>query len=369
MTSPETRYQALRSPHLGAVLVAALAVCPAARADLASTDPSPPSPPAQNAARERYREAVAAYESGQFVEAIRLFRSADRLSPAAALSFNIARAYHKLGDRPTALAWYRDYLRRDPDAADAATVRAVIDDLEADLADKGLQQVSVLSRPSGATVVIDGESRGVTPWTGELPPGDYRLSLRLKGYVEDERVFTLPADEAVDVSVKLARAAMATDSLPEGREWPSIRMPAPAPPQGRPAEPAEAAAQDSPDTRPLPERPSDSPVVPIVGWSAVGLGVLSLGGAITMEVLRAQSADEARTASTQVGAADALRTMESRRDVARGLALAGGILAVGGGAVLAIDAMNDSPEPEFSARLRVGCEPRSCVAKIDGRFR
>lgn len=39
------------------------------------------------------------------------------------------------------------------------------------------------SRPAGATVVIDGKTRGVTPLTIDaLAPGDYRVSLSLAGY-------------------------------------------------------------------------------------------------------------------------------------------------------------------------------------------
>ena len=39
------------------------------------------------------------------------------------------------------------------------------------------------SRPPGATVVVDGKNRGVTPLVIEaLAPGDYRVSLSLAGY-------------------------------------------------------------------------------------------------------------------------------------------------------------------------------------------
>lgn len=81
-------------------------------------------------AKLRYEEGKAAYEDARFADAIRAFSEADVLAPRAALSFNIARAYERLGDRARALEHYRDYLRRAPDAENAATVRARIDTLE-----------------------------------------------------------------------------------------------------------------------------------------------------------------------------------------------------------------------------------------------
>lgn len=51
-------------------------------------------------------------------------------------------------------------------------------------------RVSVTSQPSGASVIIDGEDRGVTPLVMfDLKPGRHHLKCRLSGYEEVDRYF------------------------------------------------------------------------------------------------------------------------------------------------------------------------------------
>lgn len=51
-------------------------------------------------------------------------------------------------------------------------------------------RVSVTSQPTGASVVIDGKDRGVTPLVMfDLPPGRHHLKCRLAGYRETDRFF------------------------------------------------------------------------------------------------------------------------------------------------------------------------------------
>ncbi|HEX7671782.1 MAG TPA: hypothetical protein VF395_19445, partial [Polyangiaceae bacterium] len=49
-------------------------------------------------AQRRYEDGVRAYAAGRYREAIDLFRDADQRAPSAALSFDMARAYTRLGD-------------------------------------------------------------------------------------------------------------------------------------------------------------------------------------------------------------------------------------------------------------------------------
>jgi hypothetical protein len=48
-------------------------------------------------AKDRYEQGVEAYSAGRFKDAVDHFLAADKLSPSAPLSFNIARAYEKRG--------------------------------------------------------------------------------------------------------------------------------------------------------------------------------------------------------------------------------------------------------------------------------
>ncbi len=87
-------------------------------------------PRAAEQAKVRFEAGKVAYRSGQYAEAVRCFLDADALAPRAPLSFDIARAYEQLGDSFSAVRFYRDYLERAPNAANAGEVRARIAALE-----------------------------------------------------------------------------------------------------------------------------------------------------------------------------------------------------------------------------------------------
>ena len=159
------------------------------------------------AAKSKYQEGAAAYSAGHFKDAVDLFLAADRLAPSAPLSFNIARAYEKLADDAGALRWYRDYLRRNPEASNAATVRPLIAALAESLRKKGVQQLTVITSPPGATLGVDDQPVGITPWTGELSPGAHHLLLSLRGYADSESNLSLAADQPLDVECAPRAAA------------------------------------------------------------------------------------------------------------------------------------------------------------------
>ena len=119
--------------------------------------------------------------------------------PSAALSFNIANAYEKSAQPAAALRWYRDYLRRAPDAADRAQVEITLRGLEQSLENSGIQQLTVTTVPPGAALTIDGQPIGVTPWTGELAPGSHALDLRAEGYAPGSRGVELPARKGIQL--------------------------------------------------------------------------------------------------------------------------------------------------------------------------
>jgi hypothetical protein len=68
---------------------------------------------------------------------------------ARRLSFNIARAYEKLGDDAGALRWFRDYLRRAPDAPICEGSGRLDHVLTSNASrKKGVQQLTVMSTPA-----------------------------------------------------------------------------------------------------------------------------------------------------------------------------------------------------------------------------
>ncbi|HET9934010.1 MAG TPA: PEGA domain-containing protein, partial [Polyangiaceae bacterium] len=197
-----------RLPASVRVVLVALAVSGAARSSLAADPPSDEalSEARRNEAKAKYQAGVEAYDKHRYKDAVDLFLEADKAAPSAALSFNIGRAYERLGDDTSALRWYRDYLRRSVNAPNAAAVRETVEKLAVALSKKGLQQVTVLSSPAGATVTVDEQAVGVTPWTGELSPGKHQVLLTLRGYSDGAQEFELRPTEPLDLSLRLEAA-------------------------------------------------------------------------------------------------------------------------------------------------------------------
>jgi len=300
-------------------------------------------PPWSSGARPpkpKYQQGAEAYSAGRFKDAVDLFLAADQLSPSAPLSFNIARAYEKLGDDSGALRWYRDYLRRNPDASNADTVRPLIATLAESLHKKGVQQVTVLSTPAGATVTVDDRPMGVTPWTGELPPGEHRLLLNLRGYTDAEKNLSLAPDQPLDTNVHLEQQAPS-----------SVQVVAPAP----------AAA-------PLPAAPiasdSQGKKLGIVPWVTLAAGTVATGCALTFEILRRSAESDAKAADNQLEYYEHLQTEQSRQTAARVFLGTGGALLLTGGLMLLFD--KGTPARPVSAGLV--CIPGACNATAQGKF-
>ncbi|HMJ16434.1 MAG TPA: PEGA domain-containing protein [Polyangiaceae bacterium] len=305
---------------------------------------SGPSEPVLAEARARYRDGAQAYAEGRFKDAIDLFLEADRIRPSAALSFNIARGYEKLRDAAGALRWYRDYLRRAEKPADAEQVQLRVAMLEDALRRKGVQQVTISSEPPGATVVVDRNPMGVTPWTGELSPGAHHLELRMRGYDDAASGFELPADRAIDVRVLLEK-----------------ETPAPATP---------AVSGSALAGNPAPSQPERA--FPMKTWGFIGLGVAgaAFAGALTFELMRRSAAEDARNERVQIEFQKDVERVESRRTAARVLAGTGAFFALAGGALIAVDLLQPADkEPTAELRkLELACSSAGCNATWTRRF-
>jgi hypothetical protein len=308
----------------------------------------PPAPPAsapptgslsgddqkREVAKERFRKGVEAYEERRYKDAVDLLLEADGLMHSPAFAYNIGLAYEAMGDVPSALRWLRDYLREAPEADDRANVEKRIGGLETALQQRGVQQATILSTPSGATVVVDGKPVGVTPWTGELLPGRHDVSVQLGGYTESRRYLDVRAHRADDFPFELAPAAAA----------PAV-----------PAAPA-APAGDVADA------PSAGPRIAPLTWITLGTGAAVLGGALVFELSRASAVEEAESAP-QVDYEEKLDAAKSRQTTARVLAGVGGAIAITGGVLLFLDLNRKDPPP-----IAVGCTGTGCFASARGAF-
>ena len=180
---------------------------PALTAAPPATEPASDAEPGLVArAKLLFERGAAAYGAGRYLEAIEIFSETNRLYPNPQLSFNIAKAYDNLGSHSGALRYYLEYLRRSPDALDRVAIEARLRELEAAIAERGVQQVTVLSEPSEAMVYLDGAPVGLTPWTGETWPGKHTLALRRPHYAPHEATLELERLRSSEVSVTLERA-------------------------------------------------------------------------------------------------------------------------------------------------------------------
>lgn len=278
-------------------------------------------------AKARFEAGSTHYAAGRYRQAVVEFVEADRLAPSPALSFNIARAYERLSDPSGALRWYRDYLRRSPNAENVAGVQTRTSELTTQLAARGQQQLTVLSMPPGATVVIDGRAVGVTPFTGDLGLGEHRVLLDLAGYRETKRTVSLTPSTAQDLSFDLTALPKAAESEPQDKQRGATGL--------RGAWPY------------------------VVG----GAGVLSLGGALAFELKRRSEETDAERAKDQIAFKDHADAMQRDQTTARVLAGVGGALIVGGVVLLLVD----QREPE-RPRVGLGCTWQGCSAVAKGRF-
>jgi len=171
----------------------------------AKPDLGEPEAVAKERARLLFEKGVTAYREGRFYDAVDIFLETNRLYPDPKLSFNVGRAFEGMGNQAGALRYYREYLRRSPDASDARDVESHVHQLEQALAQKGLQQLTVLSSPDGATVKLDGQAVGVTPWTGESFAGKHRIVLETAGYRRSESVIEIDPHRARDFNIELSK--------------------------------------------------------------------------------------------------------------------------------------------------------------------
>ena len=210
--------------------------------------------------------------------------------------------------------------------------------------------VRISTDPHGAHVLMDGALIGVAPVTVRLPVGAHQVRVMSAGYRSQELDFRVSAAQPLTklfVSLQIDRATTAPDSTA-----------------------SEAPEAYSPHAQGDPRQT----LLRHIGTAGVAAGVLVLGGALVLEVMRNQAATSARQEPEQIRFAQALDRTHSRQTWARVLAGTGGVLTALGVTLLVISrgashaTETESASDTSGAHVALACGPGECSAQLLGAF-
>ncbi len=240
-------------------------------------------------ARELFLRGQAAYERGDYEDAVEAWEAGYALDPRPLLQYNLGQAYERLGELPKAVGAFETYLENaDPNDPNQQRARAQLAAIRERL---GRTSIVVTGGPEGATILVDGEDRGRTPRPDPIAvePGSHQVEIVLEGYRPFEAMVSVAAGRSVDVE-----AVLEEDTGAEG-----------------------------------------VPLVPIILWGAGGAAVIA--GAI----LGGVALGKANGADTSDGPdADSARGLALGADIAIGV----GVLAAGAGLLVYLLSGDDDGE-------------------------
>lgn len=306
-------------------------------------------------AEQQYERGVEAFGAKRYLEAVDFFSRANTLRPDSRLHFNIGLAFDRAGDVSSALANYRSYLFAERTSEHTARVTARVTELERELAKTGVQQVTIRSTPSQAHVTIDGREVGVTPWTGDLKPGIYRVTLQHSGFESSRLEFSLSLKAALTLSAVLEPLQNTGDKIMPGDAARNTAIPLRArhedAHQNVLSNGASGAATDE---------PTESPRV--LPWILMGSGAAFGLAALGFELDRRDAVSDAKTASSRPAFDDNVDRMQRDQTLARvfgGVGLTG----IAAGVVWWLATKNNAAEapPDDWA---FDCAPHGCSAGV-----
>ncbi|MCB9593834.1 MAG: tetratricopeptide repeat protein [Sandaracinaceae bacterium] len=158
---------------------------------------------AQEDARALFMQGQAAYETGDYNTAVRLWTRAYELDDRPLLQYNLAQAYERLGQLDQAVTAYRIYIDHTPgDDQRATNARARIASLEQRV---GQTSITLTGGVQGAHVVIDGSDRGLLPRPDafHVDPGSHRIVVRADGYADFVSTVAVSAGQQASVAVEM----------------------------------------------------------------------------------------------------------------------------------------------------------------------
>jgi hypothetical protein len=286
-------------------------------------------------ARRRFTEGTEALKAGRYREAALHFEAASKLRPHAFASFTAAQAWDKAEDPARAAdAFARSMELEGLGPKDKKTARDRLVSLEQSLG------TANIGGPADVVVQFEGSTEANPPARLHGSPGIRTLLIARKSSVDRMDVL-LKAGQTVEVDVTAVAAPPAASS--------SAPPPPPPPPK----------ASAPPPPPPPPEKPGQTRK--IVGYAAMGAGVVSAGIGIGLGFKTLSARDEYTSAPTRDGYdhATSMRTWTN-------VAWVGAVVLGGVGAALVFWPADKQPAAEEHAGVSVSVSPAG--VRLGGTF-
>ncbi|WP_437709321.1 PEGA domain-containing protein [Sorangium sp. So ce448] len=205
-----------------------LMLCSALAAPLAwSPDVRAADPPADVSARQRalFDKGVRLYDQSRWAEARAVFLEAWALKKSYAVAANLGDVELMLGD-PRSAAEHLAYALRELPADEPPALRTLLTKRLAE-ARQLVGSLRVRVTPPGAELLIDGTPLLVeeTPEEIFVDPGTHRVTARRDGYADAEKVVTVAAGTAQNLTLALAELPAVGAAKPEKLPEPAVALP------------------------------------------------------------------------------------------------------------------------------------------------
>ena len=141
-------------------------------------------------------------DPNQYEAAIATFKKAYALNPNPDITYNIARAYHQLGNCESALSSYREYALTSQTNADS--VSQYISELSAQC-DKKTGVLNLICSPTHAVISIENSDIQNEPCNGKhsLPFGTHHIHVAATDYIDQDREITIDSTQSKTMMIEL----------------------------------------------------------------------------------------------------------------------------------------------------------------------
>ena len=133
-------------------------------------------------------------------------------------------------------------------------------DLSFEITSGEVGSIEFSSSPIGATILIDGASRGITPATVEdILEGSHKVVLQKSGYEDWGKMVTVEADETAEVDANLVAVTTVATTVPTTVPTTEKTLP--------------PTTEKTPEKTTVPTTTTKSPLDPLIVLGAAGLGI------------------------------------------------------------------------------------------------